>query len=117
MTGEGDAQLEQSNPSSGDRPMGEVQEMAPVIVEGDAEQEQSDHLSGDPSISEDDEEVPLTGEGALQEEQCDPSSEDHPMTDARPIDSVDTGVTEGPSNPRHAGVTAVIPFLPPPPTT
>ena len=39
------------------------------------------------------------------------------MTDVRPIDSMDTGVTEGPSNPRHAGVTAVIPFLPPPPTT
>ena len=39
------------------------------------------------------------------------------MTDVRPIDPMDTGVTEGPSNPSHAGVTAVIPFLPPPPTT
>ena len=117
MTGEGDAQQEQSDPSSGDRPMGEVQEMAPVIGEGNAEQEQSDRLSGDPSISEDDEEAPLTREGALQEEQCDPSSVDHSMTDARPIDPVDTGVTEGPSNPSLAEVTAVIPFLPPPPTT
>ena len=65
----------------------------------------------------DDEEAPLTGEGASQEEQCDPSSGDHPMTDMRPIDLMDTGVTEGPSNPSHTGVTAVIPFLPPPPTT
>ena len=39
------------------------------------------------------------------------------MTDVRPIDPMDTGVTEGPSNPRHAGVTTVIPFLPPRPTT
>ena len=39
------------------------------------------------------------------------------MTDVRPIDPVDTGVTEGPSIPSLAAVTAVIPFLPPPPTT
>ena len=39
------------------------------------------------------------------------------MTDVRPIDPMDTKVTEGPSNPSHAGVIAVIPFLPPPPTT
>ena len=39
------------------------------------------------------------------------------MTDMRPIDPMDTGVTEGPSNPSHAGVTAVIAFLPPSPTT
>ena len=39
------------------------------------------------------------------------------MTDARPIDPVDTGIIEGPSNPSPIGVTAVIPFLPPPPTT
>ena len=39
------------------------------------------------------------------------------MTDARPIDPVDTRVTERPSNPGPAGVTTVIPFLPPPPTT
>ena len=97
--------------------MAEVQETAPVTKEGDVEQEQSDRSSGDPSISEDDEEAPLTGEGALQEEQCDPSSTDHPITDARPIDPVDTRVREGPSNLGPAGVTAVIPFLPPPPTT
>ena len=34
MTGEGDAQQEQSDPSSGDCPMGEVQETAPVTGEG-----------------------------------------------------------------------------------
>ena len=45
--------------------MGEVQETAPVTGEGDAEQEQSDRSSEDPSISEDDEEAPLTEEGAL----------------------------------------------------
>ena len=39
------------------------------------------------------------------------------MTDARPIDRVDTEVTEEPSNPSPAGVTAVVPFTPPPPTT
>ena len=117
MTREGDAQQEQSDPSSGDRPMGEVQEMAPVTGEADVEQEQSDRSSRDPSIPEDDEEAPMTGEGALQEEQCDSSSGDHPMTDARPIDPVDTGVTKGPSNPGPAGVTAVILFLPPLPTT
>ena len=39
------------------------------------------------------------------------------MTDARPIDSVDTRVTKGPSNPSPVGLTAIIPFLPPPPTT
>ena len=39
------------------------------------------------------------------------------MTDARPLDPVDTGVTEEPSNPSLARVTAVIPFIPPPPTT
>ena len=88
-----------------------------MIGDGDTEQKQSDRSSGGPSISEDDEEAPLTGEGALQEEQCDPSSEDHSMTDARPIDPVDTGITEGPSNPSPAGVIAVILFLPPPPTT
>ena len=97
--------------------MGEVQEEAPLTGEGDAEQEQSDPLSRDPSISEDDEEAPLTGDGALQEEHCDPSSGDHPMTDARPIHPVDIGVTEGPSIPSPAAVTAIIPFLAPPPTT
>ena len=117
LAGGGDAQQEQSDPSSGDRPMGEVQEEAPLTGEGDAEQEQSDASSGDPSISEDDEKAPLTEDGALQEEQCDPSLGDHPMTDARPIDPVDTGVTEGPSIPSPAAVTAVILFLPPPPTT
>ena len=96
--------------------MGEVQEEAPLTWEGDAEQEQSDPSSGNPSISEDDEEAPLTREGASQEEQCDPLSGDHPMTDVRPIDPMDTGVTEGPSNSSLAGVIAVIPFLPPPPT-
>ena len=39
------------------------------------------------------------------------------MTDARPIDLMDTGVTEGPYNPRPAGVTAVVPFISTPPTT
>ena len=97
--------------------MGEVQEEEPLTREGDAEQEQSDPSSGDSLISEDDEEAPLTGEGASQEEQYDPSSGDHPMTDVRPIDPMDTGVTEGPSNPSHAGVIADILFLPPPPTT
>ena len=97
--------------------MGEVQEEAPITREGDAKQEQSVPSSGDPSTVEDDEEAPLTREGASQEEQCNPSSGDHPMTDVRPIDLMDTRVTEGPSNPRHAGVKAVIPFLPPPPTT
>ena len=48
--------------------MDEVQEEAPLTGEGDAEQEQSDPSSGDPSISEDDEEAPLTRDGALQEE-------------------------------------------------
>ena len=117
LTGDGDAEQEQIDPSSRDRSMGEVQEEAPLTREGDAEQEQSVPSSGDPSTSEDDEEAPLTREGASQEEQCDPSSGDHPMTDVRPIDPMDTGVTEGPSNLRHAGVTAIIPFLPPPPTT
>ena len=45
--------------------MGEVQEEAPLTGEGDAEQEQSNASSGDPSIFEDDEEAPLTGDGAL----------------------------------------------------
>ena len=39
------------------------------------------------------------------------------MTDARPADPVDTGVTEEPSNPSPSRVTAVVPFIPPPPTT
>ena len=39
------------------------------------------------------------------------------MTNVRPIDPVDTGVTERPSNPSPARVIAVILFLPPPPTT
>ena len=97
--------------------MGEVQEEAPLTGESDAEQEQSDASLGDPSISKDDEGAPLTWDGALQEEQCDPSSGDHPMTDARPIDPMDTRVTEGPSIPSPVAVTAVILFLPPPPTT
>ena len=88
MTGEGDAQQEQSDPSSGDLPMTEVHE-----------------------------EAPLTWEGVSQEEQCDPSSGDLPMTDARPADQVDIGVTEEPSNPSPAGVIAVVPFFPPPPTS
>ena len=88
MTGEGDAQQEQSDPSSGDRPMTEVHE-----------------------------EAPLTGEGVSQEEQCDPSLRDHLMTDLSLLDPVDTGITEKPSNPSPAGVTAVIPFMPSPPTT
>ena len=95
----------------------QVHEEAPLTGEGDAQQEQSDPSSGDRSMSKDHEEVPLTGEGVSQEEQCDPSSGDHPMTNARPIDPVDTGVTEGPSNPSPAGVTAIILFIPTPPTT
>ena len=39
------------------------------------------------------------------------------MTYARPADPVDTGVIEEPSNPSPAGVTTVVPFIPPPPTT
>ena len=39
LVGGGDAQQEQSDPSSGDRPMDEVQEEAPLTWEGDAEQE------------------------------------------------------------------------------
>ena len=105
LTGDGDAQQEQIDPSL----VGEVQEEAPLTREGDTEQEQSDPSSGDPSISEDVEEAPLTGEGASQEEQCDPSLGDHPMTDVRPIDPMDTGVTEEPSNRRHVGVTAIYP--------
>ena len=98
MTRDGDAEQEQIDPSSRDRPMGEVQEEAPLTREGDAEQEQSVPSLGDPSTFEDDEEAPLTQEGASQEEQCDPSSGDHPMTDVRPIDPMDTGVTEGCGN-------------------
>ena len=97
--------------------MGEVQEEVPLTWEVDAEQEQSVPSSGDPSTSDADEEAPLTWEGASQEEQCDPSSGDHLMIDVRPIDPMDTGVTEEPSNPSHAGVIAVIAFLPPSPTT
>ena len=39
------------------------------------------------------------------------------MIDARPADLLDTGVIEEPSNPSPAGVTAVVLFIPPPPTT
>ena len=39
------------------------------------------------------------------------------MTDVRPADPVDTGVTKEPSNPSPARVTAVVPLIPPPPTT
>ena len=95
----------------------QVHEEAPLTGEGDIEQEQSDPSSRDRSMSKDNEEAPLTGEGVSQEEQCDLSSRDHPMTDARPIDPVDTGVTEEHSNPSPAGVTTVVPFVPPPPTT
>ena len=63
------------------------------------------------------EKAPLTGEGVSQEEQCDPSSGDLPMSDARPANLVDTGVTEEPSNPSPLRVTAVVPFIPPPTTT
>ena len=98
LTKEGDAEQEQIDPSSLHRPMGEVLEKAPLTQEGDAKQEHSDPSSGDPSISEDDEKAPLTGEGASQEEHCDPSSGDHSMTDVRPIDPMDTGIIEGPSN-------------------
>ena len=47
--------------------MGEVQEEAPLTREGDAEQEQSDPSSRGPLIPEDDEEAPRIGDGALQE--------------------------------------------------
>ena len=117
MTGEGDAQQEQSDPSSGDRLMTEVHEEAPVTGEGDAQQEQSDPSLGDRPMTEVHEEAPLTGEGVSHEEQCDLSSGDHPMTDASPVDPVDTGVREEPSNPSLVGVTAVILFIPPLPTT
>ena len=39
------------------------------------------------------------------------------MIDARPIDLVDTEVTEEPSNPSPLRVTAVVPFIPAPATT
>ena len=39
LTGDGDAEQEQIDPSSRDRPMDEVQEEAPLTREGDAEQE------------------------------------------------------------------------------
>ena len=117
LTGKGDAHQEQSDPSSGDRLMTEVHEEAPVTREGDAQQKQSDPSSEDRPIPEVHEEVPLTWEGVSQEEQCNPSSGDHLMTDASPVDPVDTGITEEPSNPSPAGVTAIIPFIPTPPTT
>ena len=85
--------------------------------EGDAQQKQSDPSSGDFLMTEVHEEVSLTGEGVSQEEQCDPSSGDLPMTYARPANPVDTRVTEEPSNPSPTGVTAVVPFILPPPTT
>ena len=74
----------------------QVYEEAPLTREGDVEQEQSDPSSGNRSMSEDNEEAPLTREGVSQEEECDPSSRDHPMTDARPIDLVDTRSQRGP---------------------
>ena len=39
------------------------------------------------------------------------------MTDASPVDLVDTKVTEEPSNLSPVGVIAIIPFIPTPPTT
>ena len=88
-----------------------------MIGEGDAQQEQSDPSLRDHPMTEVHEEAPLTGEGVSKEKQCDPSSRDLPITDARPADLVDIGVTEEPSNPSPAGVRAVVPFIPPPPTT
>ena len=88
-----------------------------MIGEGDAQHEQSDPSSRDLLMTEVHEEVPLTRECVSQEEQCDPSSWDLPMTDARPTDPVDTGVTKESSNSSPAGVTAVVLFIPPPPTT
>ena len=72
LIGEGDAQQEQSDPSSGDRPMTKVQEEALVTGEGDAQQEQNDPSLGDRPMTEVHEEVPLKGEGVSQEEQCEP---------------------------------------------
>ena len=95
----------------------EVHEEALVTREGDAQQEQSNPSSGDLPMTEIHEEVPLIGEGVLQEEHCDPSSEDLTMTDPRLADPVDTRVIEESSNPSPAGVTAVVPFILPPPTT
>ena len=63
------------------------------------------------------EEAPLTWKGVSQEEQCDPFLGDLPMTDARPTDPVDTRIIEEPSNLSPAGVTAIVPFIPSPPTT
>ena len=84
--------------------------------EGDAEREHSNPSSGDLSMTEVHEEAPLIGEGVSQERQCDPSLGDLPMTNVRPIDLVDTGVIEEPSNPSPARVTTVVPFIPPSPT-
>ena len=95
----------------------QVHEEVPVTGEGDAQQEQSDPSLRDLSMSEVHEEVPLTEEGVSQEEQCDISSGDLLMTDARPTNPVDTGVTEKPSNSSPAIVTAIVPFISPPPTT
>ena len=39
------------------------------------------------------------------------------MTDARPTNPVDTGVIEEPPNLSPVGVTAIVPFITPPPTT
>ena len=94
----------------------QIHEEALVIGEGDAQHEQSNPSSGDLPTIEVHEEAPLIGEGVLQEEQCDPSSGDLLMIDARPVDPMETGVTEEPSNPSPAGVTAVVPFIPPPTT-
>ena len=98
---------------------GQVQvcEEAPLTGEGDAQQEQSNPSLEDLSMTEVHEEAPLTGEGVSQEEQCDPSSEDLPMTEASPADSVDSGVTEEPSNPSPLRVIAVVPFILPSATT
>ena len=46
----------------------QVHEEAPMIGEGDAEQEQRDPSSGDLPMTEVHEEAPLTGEGVSQEE-------------------------------------------------
>ena len=62
LTGDGDAEQEQIDPSPRDRLMGEVQEEAPLTQEGDAEQEQSVPSSGYPSTSDADEEAPSTSD-------------------------------------------------------
>ena len=85
-----------------------------VAAEAESAKDQAGDAEGQ---ARDSEEALLREEGVAQQKQSDPSLRDLPMTEANPVDSVDSMVIEKPANHSPFRIIDIVPFSPPPHST